>query len=281
MMKKLGCFLLCLVILTACTSTKKPQKIILTKDGFPAIDLDVSHIPNAVPKHEPLSRYGNPASYTVWGKKYYLLPHAHAKKYKARGVASWYGTKFHRKRTSSGEPYNMFHMTAAHPRLPIPSYAQVTNLENGKKIVVKINDRGPFKGNRIIDLSYVAAKKLGITGRGTGFVQVEAIHVAKHDAPKTLKGAVKLADNTASLKTKASKPLYLQVGSFSKRSNAEKMVKKVKNVTTHPVKVIAHRSPRRVFKVQIGPLKDLALSKSISKQLRIAGLDKSLAVITN
>ena len=142
-------------------------------DGPPARKVNVASIPNATPKQEPLSRYGNPPSYHVRGKRYSVMREARG--YKQRGVASWYGTKFHKHRTSSGEPYDLYAMTAAHKSLPLPSYVKVTNLENGREIVVRVSDRGPFHDNRIIDLSYVAAKKLGIVGRGTGLVEIETI----------------------------------------------------------------------------------------------------------
>ncbi len=128
---------------------------------------------NPTPHQLPISRYGNPSSYEVHGKTYHLLPTNQG--YTERGVASWYGEKFHGRRASCGETYNMYAMTAAHKTLPIPVYAQVTNLENGRKIIVKINDRGPFVKNRLIDLSYAAATKLGIVGKGTAPVEVTTI----------------------------------------------------------------------------------------------------------
>lgn len=111
-----------------------------------------------VPTKEPLSRYGNPSEYSVDGRSYQVMRNSSG--YKTRGVASWYGTKFHKQRTSSGEPYNMYVMSAAHKTLPLPTYIKVKNLDNGKEAIVKVNDRGPFHSNRIIDLSYAAALKL-------------------------------------------------------------------------------------------------------------------------
>lgn len=142
------------------------------KDGPPPFPVDVSKIHNAVPKVEPLSRIGN-KPYTVFGKHYQVLKSR--KNYVAIGVASWYGTQFHHHRTSNGEWYNMLAMTAAHRTLPLPTYVQVTNLRNGLRIIVKVNDRGPFEKNRLIDLSYVAAKKLGMADRGTALVEVKAL----------------------------------------------------------------------------------------------------------
>ncbi len=162
LLKKLLITTLTLAIIQGCSlgyrSKPKPQQ-------FPPDD--------PTPHQLPLSRYGNPKSYEVFGVDYYLLPSN--QNYTQRGIASWYGDKFHGKRTSSGEPYNMYAMTAAHKTLPIPVYAQVTNLENGRKVIVKINDRGPFVKDRIIDLSYSAAIKLGVVAKGTARVEVTTV----------------------------------------------------------------------------------------------------------
>ncbi len=172
----LSCVLVGLIFLfmTGCVSSKKSAK-----DGPPKTPVkNLDRIPNAIPKAEPLSRHGNrfknnSNSYVAKKKRYHVL--STSRGYKARGHASWYGTKFHGRKTSSGEPYDMYAMTAAHRTLPLPTYAKVTNLSNGKSIVVKINDRGPFHKDRIIDLSYVAAHKLGMLGKGTSKVEVESI----------------------------------------------------------------------------------------------------------
>jgi rare lipoprotein A len=134
---------------------------------------DLGAVGDAIPRAEPRSASGNPPFYDVAGHRYVVL--ASANGYIERGVASWYGTEFHGLRTSTGEPYDMFAMTAAHKTLPLPCYARVTNLANGRSVVVRINDRGPFVANRIIDLSYTAAVKLDMIRSGTAFVQVEAL----------------------------------------------------------------------------------------------------------
>jgi rare lipoprotein A len=134
---------------------------------------DVNQVPDAIPRDEPRSVFGNPPFYYVGGHRYVVLPSASG--YVERGVASWYGTEFHGLRTSTGEPYDMFAMTAAHKTLPLPCYARVTNLSNGRNAVVRINDRGPFVANRIIDLSYSAAARLDMIRNGTAFVQVEVL----------------------------------------------------------------------------------------------------------
>jgi rare lipoprotein A len=164
--------ILSIATLVACsgTKTRTPRSI---SDGAPRSNVDISKIPEPVPKFEPPARYGNHSPYVVLGKRYQVLPGRAG--YKATGIASWYGTKFHGKLTSNREPYDMYSFTAAHKSLPLPSYARVTNLDNQRSIIVRINDRGPFVGDREIDLSYVAAVKLGIYAKGTGRVHVETI----------------------------------------------------------------------------------------------------------
>ncbi len=151
-----------------------------------SVPVDLAAIPDAVPVALPRSRTGN-NPYEALGKSWY--PMASAKGYLARGVASWYGKKFHGRRTSSGEPYDMFAMTAAHPVLPLPTFVRVTNLDNGRRVVVKVNDRGPFLHGRVIDLSYAAAWKLGITAGGTGRVEVVALDPPMGGAVATAESA--------------------------------------------------------------------------------------------
>jgi len=136
-----------------------------------------------VPRNEPRSRNGNPPFYDVMGKRYFVLSSSVG--YVERGVASWYGPGFHKVRTSTGEPYDMYAMTAAHKTLPLPAYVRVTNLQNGRSIVVRVNDRGPFVGNRIIDLSYTAASKLDMLRNGTAMVEVRTLEAAAVGAPLT------------------------------------------------------------------------------------------------
>jgi rare lipoprotein A len=142
-------------------------------DGAPSRQLDPSRIDDAVPRRDPITKAGNKNPYTVLGKTYRILPSS--KGYRMRGTASWYGTKFHGESTANGERYDLYAMTAAHCTLPIPTYVQVTNLENGKQCIVRVNDRGPFVGGRLIDLSYAAATKLGYAHKGTAMVEVTAI----------------------------------------------------------------------------------------------------------
>ena len=182
--------LVIMLALSGCgTPTKKTASVQPTPtpgkyyqdDGPPdAVPDGLDQLPDAVPKKEPFHKFAN-RPYTVFGEAY--VPVVDEEPYKQRGLASWYGRKFHGQKTSSGETYDMFAMTAAHKTLPIPSYAKVTNLANGKSVVVRINDRGPFHKGRIIDLSYAAAKRIGIVGRGSAMVEVERVFSPEGEKP--------------------------------------------------------------------------------------------------
>ncbi|MGB5098829.1 MAG: septal ring lytic transglycosylase RlpA family protein, partial [Porticoccaceae bacterium] len=164
--------LLAVLLLAGCFGSRGPGGASAGRDGPPGREADGDY-PDVTPRSEAITGAGNKNPYTVLGKTYHLLPTAAG--YREKGVASWYGTKFHGRATSNGEPYDMFAMTAAHKTLPIPAYVRVTNLENGRSAIVRVNDRGPFHDDRIIDLSYAAAKKLGVFDQGTARVEVVAI----------------------------------------------------------------------------------------------------------
>ncbi len=165
------------VVLAGCSLTRRPsaapRAAIPSGSNVPSPPTDVFSIPDAVPRAEPRGTRGNPPFYEVFGKRYYVM--ASSEGWVERGTASWYGPGFHSASTSLGEPYDMYAMTAAHKTLPIPCYAEVTNTRNGRKVVVRINDRGPFVGDRIIDLSYTAAAKLDMLQAGTAPVEVRVL----------------------------------------------------------------------------------------------------------
>lgn len=210
------------------------------QDGAPNVNFDASKIPDAVPQIEPRSKYGN-SDYVVEGHRYHVLKSARG--YNKVGYASWYGTKFHGQYTSTHERYNLFSMTAASPELPLPTYAQVTNLDNGKKVIVKVNDRGPFRCNRVLDLSYAAAKKLGYAGRGTARVRVVAID------PRTWG---KTGSQPTCVATQKNMPgYYLQVGAYSRLSSAQNVNSKISELTDKSVRIVHSAN---LYKVQIGPL---------------------------
>lgn len=226
------------------------------QDGIPSnVPANILNTPDAVPKYEKRTRAGNPDSYELFGKNYKVL--AVSRGYQEKGIASWYGTKFHGKKTSNGEIYNMYAMTAAHKTLPIPSYVEVVNLANKRRIVVRINDRGPFYDKRIIDLSYVAAVKLGIHKTGTGRVKVTAIE-----------------DDTAiqkqihNFQAKNGVTFYLQVGAFSRLSTAQRLQDKLLNKHITNTK-IPHNN---LYKVQIGPFNSVQQVYEARKKLIPLGI---------
>ncbi len=230
-------------------------------DGAPSGGVDMSRIQDAIPKAEPRSRSGNPSSYTVLGRTYHVMGDSGG--YTERGVASWYGTKFHGQRTSSGETYDMYAMTAAHKTLPLPTYVRVINLQNGREAVVKVNDRGPFHDNRLIDLSYAAATKLGITGTGTGLVEVQALDPAK--------GMPRPTRNNIAIKGDAT--LFLQVGAFVDRSNAERLMRRLSSPMRNQVRIQTVPSYNQIlYRVQVGPMYSIDQADSTSMQLAQLGI---------
>ena len=235
---------LALLTLFGCSSTQ----FMVEKDGA-GKRIDTSAIPNAIPKPELITKAGNKSPYEVFGKTYWVL--ASNKDYSETGVASWYGTKFHGRLTSNGEIYNMYGMTAAHKSLPIPSYAKVTNTENGRSIVVRINDRGPFHDERLIDLSYVGAMKLGYADKGTAKVLIEAIDTEPRSETKQepiLAVALKPSQANANNPDR-----YLQVGAFSDKASAQQLQNKIRNLTMQPIVV---RAQDQLYKLWIGPIAD-------------------------
>jgi len=215
---------------------------------------------------EPLSRYGNPEFYVVDGVRY--VPLKSADGYVERGVASWYGPDFHGGLTSTREAYDMYQMSAAHKTLPLPCWVEVTNLENGRTARIRVNDRGPFKKNRIIDLSYAAALKLDVVAKGTAFVEVRA--VAGPAAPPVRVAAAP----AAAVPTAAGTPrMYLQVGAFGERANADRMRQQLEPTLGAPVRVYEDRSHAPpLYKVQLGPILDVDHADRLVSALASAGI---------
>ncbi len=229
-----------------------------------------------MPKAEPKSRRGNMDSYVVFGQRYHTK--SSSRNYRETGVASWYGKKFHGRDTSSGERYDMHRMTAAHKTLPLPTYALVTNLENGRRAVVKINDRGPFVGNRIIDLSYAAAKRLDMVNAGTARVEVRSIDPRDHgqDAKTLLRLAA--ADTRARPSGQA---VYLQVGAFGSRGNAEQLRHRLVSTLDTPVLVKAPGAGGAappLYRVQVEPLRSTSDADALGRRLTALGLDQPVVV---
>ena len=231
-------------------------------DGPPP---DINHLVEPVPKVEPRALYGNKSPYTVLGRTYNVLPSASG--YVERGIASFYGNKFHGYKTSSLENYDMYSFTAASKTLPLPSYARVTNLANGKSVIVRVNDRGPFHEDRVIDLSYVAAVKIGVWPKGTGLVEVRGIDPGEpvRDLPPPPPAAPpgKLPG------------IYLQVGAFADAGNAEQVAQRLRAANFAPVQVMdAEINGHTVHRVRLGPLPDVDSSDQVSDRIANMGLPR-------
>jgi rare lipoprotein A len=259
-------------------------------DSGPAVPPDVSALKEPEPKDEPRARYGNRTPYTVLGRSYHVMESARG--YRERGIASWYGEKFHGRATSSLEPYDMYAFTAAHKTLPLPTYARVTNLENGRSVVVRVNDRGPFHDGRVIDLSYAAAIKLGMHVRGTAQVEVQAL--VGRDAPTRAaapaparsggtnavppaRGSV-VARPTSRSDSRAPKT-YVQVASFGDEDNAQRLVDRLEDADLEPVR-IARAKVRgdRVYRVRIGPFDARDAAERLATQVRALGFGQPTLV---
>jgi len=271
-----------LIFMAGCSITPSSRSPAQDSDSAPARRLDPNAIQDAVPRVEPKSRRGNPSSYTVFGKRYHVLSTSQG--YVERGIASWYGTKFHGRDTSSGEPYDMYEMTAAHKSLPIPAYVQVTNLKNGRQTILRVNDRGPFHDNRIIDLSYAAATKLGILGHGTGLVEVRAIDPRQPNLPRQASQSRPVQTATTAPSTSNSAPknldIYIQIGAFSGRQNADQLSHRMAEQLNKTTRIQqATVSGRPYFRVQIGPIDSVEQADQLTQKLTQLGIEKTQVVI--
>ncbi|UTW02990.1 septal ring lytic transglycosylase RlpA family protein [Amphritea atlantica] len=260
-----------IAVLGGCSSAPSGRYAV-EKDYGPSDRVDVSHVPDAVPRVEPKSRGGNKSPYTVLGKTYYVMPSGSG--YKERGIASWYGKKFHGHKTSNGETYNMYGMSAAHKSLPLPSYVQVTNVSNGRRVIVRVNDRGPFHGGRIIDLSYAAASKLDMLGGGTAHVEVEAIDPGSWS---TSSAAIVSAGSTATAppvtSTAAVGKRYLQVGAFGLEATAAEAKQQLQQMLPgYQIRIVPlNLSDRTLYRVQVGPVQLNADLAELVSRIEAAG----------
>lgn len=233
----------------------------MVKDSAPLNYTKQWHeIPDAIPAPVKRSRYGNPDSYEVFGKTYYVM--ANAGDFQQKGMASWYGKKFHGQRTSSGEPYNMYAMTAAHKTLPIPVFVEVSNIDNGRKAIVKVNDRGPFHEGRIIDLSYAAATKLGVAEAGTARVEIRVVRSVEDENQQRSAAVV---DSPLAEDGK----LYVQVAAFSTEENALQYLAKLQRDGFNDARLHTESSKgKTVYRVRIGPLPSERVARQVSAQLK-------------
>ncbi len=244
--------LVLLGLLAGCGSapTRAPGPTpVIHQDAAPVGQFDVSQVPDARP--HPVSKVKN-KPYTVLGQRY--VPLASAEGYRATGIASWYGTKFHGKPTANGEVYNLYAMTAAHKTLPLPSFVRVTNLANGRQVVVRVNDRGPFHDDRIIDLSWAAAKKLGFAANGTARVKLEAVHepaATAVAAAEVVKPEVAKPVPGKTPRQTPNGPQWLQVAALSSAAGAQALQARLAPLVSQQVVIL---SDARLHRVRLGPV---------------------------
>ncbi len=235
-------------------------------DKAPERPVDVSHVKDAVPRVEAKSRGGNKSPYTVLGKRYYIM--STSRGYSETGTASWYGKKFHGHKTSNGEVYDMYKMSAAHKALPIPTYLKVTNLANNKQVIVRVNDRGPFHGNRLIDLSYAAASKLDMLKKGTAKVKLEAID------PRAWQSSNNVVAVTKRIPEPVVSGRYLQVGSYANRDSAHNVEKHLR-ASFIDLAVLTRSAVlpdgKTVYRVQLGPLSGVTSLSELTNQVEQMG----------
>ena len=271
------------VALAACVGTPRQPAVPASTPSPPPVPaappLKPDVVPDAVPRIEPRARNGNPPFYDVFGKRYYVLSSSVG--YWERGVASWYGPGFHKVRTSTGEPYDMYGMTAAHRTLPLPAYVRVTNLQNGRSVVVRVNDRGPFVGNRIIDLSYTAAAKLDMLRNGTAMVEIRTVDpTATPAAAPPAVATAAAAEGVAPVAETPAPALFVQAGAFADPANAERLAERLRGGNYGKVFVRDDQiAGRRMYRVRIGPVPDVAEFDRVVAALERAGIsDAHLAL---
>jgi len=254
--------LICLgVLLLAGCASREPV------DGPPRGSIPGSLPADPVPRNEARSRYGNGPVYEVNGRSYQVMRSAEG--YQERGVASWYGEKFHGRLTSNRELYDMHALTAAHKTLPLPTYVQVTNLTNGKSVIVRVNDRGPFVSNRIIDLSYAAARRIDMIDTGTSLVEVRAL-TGSHVSATAPRPGIETADRTA----QSAPPLYLQVGAFGDPQNADRRLRLLQQGGIGSAFVAADYSVNpALYRVRIGPVETVEQHDALVARLAGLGIE--------
>lgn len=268
----------CSLMLIACSSSpvikRAPSKPAPTKGGGyygndgphanPPENLDA--IPNAVPKNEPLYKYST-KPYVALGKRY--TPLKSAQNYKKRGVASWYGKMFHGNKTAIGEIYDMYAMTAAHTILPLPSYVKVTNVTNGRSVIVRVNDRGPFKHDREIDLSYAAAHQLRLIEKGSGLVEVEAINPDQFSSTPNKASSSAPANPTSTSQTQVTTAQhYVQAGAFGDETNAIALQKRIQALDIETISKINRVYNNGLNRLMVGPYQTRQEAEQVANNIR-------------
>jgi len=260
-------------LLAACSTTPKPEegepaakattpasRYPISRDGAPLVAISPDDVSDAVPRPDPLLAVGNKSPYTVNGETYSILKDYRG--YREQGTASWYGAKFDGHETSNGEIYDLYQASAAHKTLPIPCFAKVTNLDNGKSMIVRVNDRGPFHSERIIDLSYAAAVKLGYMSAGTARVEVEVVNVI---------GVDDLRDTTAG------NYRFLQLGAFGSEETAQRLYEQVQAMLNQTVIISKVQSGEDLlYRVRVGPLAGHQEMLAVQRSLEESGFPGGL-----
>lgn len=280
---KTVCALLLLSTLVACGSTapapsasQASSRYSIQQDRAPTRTIDPAAVPEVTPEPVRRTQAGNRSPYTVLGKTYHVMPTEEG--YSERGVASWYGEKFHGHKTSNGETFDMYLASAAHKSLPIPSFLRVTNLDNNRSIVVRVNDRGPFHGERLIDLSYAAALQLDFANRGTARVQLDAIipDGSYSDRPS----GREIASSAELPRVSNSTEKYLQVGAFAELARAQEISDHLRSITGYPVFIRSVKSGvnNTLHRVRVGPFDDLRDIAQVSERVVAANLGSPYTV---
>ena len=274
------------LVVAGCAGTGQRQsddRYTLSQDTGPDQELDVASIETPEPRYEPPSKGGNKSPYEVWGETYTVMDSAEG--YEARGVASWYGRKFHGHLTSNGETYNMYELSAAHRNLPLPTYVRVTNLDNDRSTIVRVNDRGPFHGDRLIDLSYAAARVLGFDGQGTARVHIEAVATRPpEEQPETEKNASTQDGNTEPEKKSAlpsgkkEDRLFVQVGAFGNLTAATQLKAQLLMVTASDVHLVNSSDDSQVHRVWVGPFRERSAAEQAQRAIKSNGLGQSIII---
>jgi rare lipoprotein A len=267
------------VVLVGCSQSRYK----LRNDAAPEGSFDFSKVPDAKPIWEPLSPQGNASPYKVNGKQYRVMKSA--KGYVEEGISSWYGLKFHGELTSNGEVYNMYEMSAAHKTLPLPTYLRVTNLENAKSIVVRVNDRGPFHSDRIIDLSFAAANRLEFADKGTARVRLEAI---TPEAPQSVERKSTNSSVIGESKTITEEQVvavdklapFVQVAAFSNKKSADAALAALRRRFSLANAFVAQSTiqGRSVYRVRVGPLDNAAEALALRQKIEQAGIGEPIVI---
>jgi len=259
------------VILAGCSALEQ-------QDSAPTVMIDLDAIGPVVPIVEPVTAAGNKSPYVVFGNTYYVMVDSQG--YSERGIASWYGTKFHGRLTSNGEVFNMYGLTAAHRSLPIPSYVRVRNLENSQEIIVRVNDRGPFHDDRVIDLSWAAAAKLGFADTGTAPVEITYIDPAQYQVAFAEEGRQQVSE------TVVPSPLedlgdnaYLQVAALSDEQSVARLLDKLSPIARYPIDIVDEQTDVGViYRVQIGPITAHSELTLMQTMLEMGGMQPGFVV---